>query len=62
MAECFWHAGCVWDTGTQRLYFVDIDQYKLFTYEPSSGKYGYETFDKKVTALASLEGGEGVSR
>lgn len=52
----------MWDTRIQRLYFVDIDQYKLYTYEPSSGKYGYETFDKKVTALASLESGEGVSR
>ncbi|OXB33633.1 regucalcin [Cryptococcus neoformans] len=58
--NCILGEGCVWDTRIQRLYFVDIDQYKLYTYEPSSGKYGYETFDKKVSALASLESGEGL--
>lgn len=49
------------DSRSKRLYFVDIDQKKLYTYEPSSGTIGYEVFDHKITAIALLEKGEGVS-
>lgn len=49
------------DSRSKRLYFVDIDQKKLYTYEPSSGTIGYELFDHKITAIALLEKGEGVS-
>ncbi|TYJ51624.1 hypothetical protein B9479_007794 [Cryptococcus floricola] len=52
--------GCVWDSRGQRLYFVDIEQNKVFTYEPSSGKRGYELFEKNITALALLENGDGL--
>lgn len=53
--------GCVWDTRTQRLYFVDIDGRKVFTYEPSTGIHGFQLFDKKMTALALRETEAGVS-
>lgn len=53
--------GCVWDSRAQRLYFVDIDGRKVFTYEPSSGVSGFQLFDKKVTALALRETEPGVS-
>lgn len=49
------------DSRSKRLYFVDIDQKKLYTYEPSSGTIGYDVFDHKITAIALLEKGEGVS-
>ena len=49
------------DSRSKRLYFVDIDQKKLYTYEPSSGTIGYEVFDHKITAIALLEQVEGVS-
>lgn len=50
----------MWDTRTQRLYFVDIDARKVFTYEPSTGVYGFQLFDKKITALALRETRLGV--
>jgi hypothetical protein len=33
----------------------------VYTYEPSSGKHGFELFDKKVSSLGLLEAGDGVS-
>jgi hypothetical protein len=53
--------GCVWDTRTQRLYFVDIDGRKVFTYEPSTGIHGFQLFAKKMTALALRQAEPGVS-
>ena len=50
----------VQDTRLQRLYFVDIDACKVYTYEPSSGIVGYEVFEKKITAIALTEEGDGV--
>lgn len=55
-------AGCVWDSRSKRLYFVDIDLNNVYIYDPLSNKYGYTHFDKNVTAIALLESGEGVSR
>jgi hypothetical protein len=55
------NTGCVWDSRTQRLYFVDIDGRKVFTYEPKSGVCGFQLFDKKMTALALRETELGVS-
>jgi hypothetical protein len=49
------------DVSTQRLYFVDIDQNKVYTYEPSSDTIGYQTYDQKVTALALIADRPGVS-
>ncbi|WVR05529.1 hypothetical protein IAU60_002547 [Kwoniella sp. DSM 27419] len=57
---CTLGEGAVWDTRTSRLYFVDIDQYKVYTYEPSSGVHGFQTFDNKVTSLSGMEHGEGL--
>ncbi|ORY30179.1 hypothetical protein BCR39DRAFT_494779 [Naematelia encephala] len=51
---------CVWDARTQRLYFVDIDQRKIFTYEPSSGIYGYQVFERKISSIAVMEDGTGL--
>ncbi|OCF40867.1 hypothetical protein I317_05317 [Kwoniella heveanensis CBS 569] len=52
--------GCVWDTETQRLYFVDIELNNVFVYEPKSDKWGYSHFEKKVTAIALLQEQEGL--
>ncbi|RSH82843.1 hypothetical protein EHS25_005833 [Saitozyma podzolica] len=47
--------GCVWDSRSQRLYFVDIDLNTVYVYDPKEDKYGYSHFDKNVTAIALLE-------
>ncbi|OXG84261.1 hypothetical protein C349_02603 [Cryptococcus neoformans var. grubii Br795] len=57
---CVLGEGCIWDAQRQRLYFVDIDGKKIYTYEPSSGTHGYQSFDKKPTALALLQDGSGL--
>ncbi|WVQ67496.1 uncharacterized protein L199_005696 [Kwoniella botswanensis] len=57
---CTLGEGAVWDTRTQKLYFVDIDQRKVYTYEPSSGIYGYQTFENKITSLSGLADGSGL--
>jgi hypothetical protein len=49
------------DVRTRRLYFVDIDQCRVYTYEPSTETLGYQTFAKKVTSLALTAKGDGVS-
>lgn len=49
------------DSRSQRLYFVDIDLNTVYVYDPNQDKYGYSHFDKNVTAIALLEGQEGVS-
>ncbi|ORY26984.1 hypothetical protein BCR39DRAFT_469840 [Naematelia encephala] len=58
--SCALGEGCIWDTRKQRLFFVDIDERKVFTYEPRTGIVGYQTFDRKITALALLEQDDGV--
>ncbi|WVF69448.1 hypothetical protein IAT40_004225 [Kwoniella sp. CBS 6097] len=52
--------GCVWDIKTQRLYFVDIELNNVFVYDPRDDKWGYSHFEKKVTAIALLEGSDGL--
>lgn len=48
------------DVLKQRLYFVDIDNHHVYTYEPSSDTVGFEIFSEKITSLALVEGAEGV--
>ncbi|OCF30848.1 regucalcin [Kwoniella heveanensis BCC8398] len=57
---CTLGEGCVWDTRKQRLYFVDIDQNKIYTYEPSSGIHGYQTFSNKIGSISTVEDGTGL--
>lgn len=49
------------DVKKQRLYFVDIDEQRVYTYEPASCTIGYETFSRKITSLALTKGGHEVS-
>jgi len=60
-----WVGPRVWslrqDVRQQRLYFVDIDQCKVYTYEPSTETIGYQTFARKVTSIALIAKGDGVS-
>ncbi|WWC65528.1 uncharacterized protein I303_108146 [Kwoniella dejecticola CBS 10117] len=58
--NCTLGEGAVWDTRLQRLFFVDIDQRKVYTYEPGSGQHGYQTFDQKITSLSGLQDGSGL--
>ncbi|WWC57827.1 uncharacterized protein I303_100362 [Kwoniella dejecticola CBS 10117] len=58
--QCELGEGSLWDAVRQRLYFVDILGCKIFTYEPSTGKHGYQSFDRNVTALALLEDNTGL--
>ena len=48
------------DARRQRLYFVDIEDHKIYTYDPSSGTHGYQTFLRRPTALALLNVDSGV--
>ncbi|WWD03054.1 hypothetical protein V865_001098 [Kwoniella europaea PYCC6329] len=52
--------GSLWDARRQRLYFVDILGCRIYTYEPSTGIHGYQSFDRNVTALALLEDDTGL--
>lgn len=49
------------DERRQKLYFVDIEGCKIYSYDPSDGVYGYQSFDRRPTALALLEDDSGVS-
>ncbi|OCF60795.1 regucalcin [Kwoniella mangroviensis CBS 10435] len=57
---CTLGEGCVWDSRRQRLYFVDIDQNKIYTYEPSTGIYGYQTFSNKIGSISAMENDTGL--
>ena len=48
------------DQRRQKLYFVDIENCKIYTYDPSSGSHGFQSFDHRPTALALLEDDSGV--
>lgn len=50
----------VQDARRQKLYFIDIEKCKIYTYEPSSGVHGYQIFERRPTALALLEDDSGV--
>ncbi|KAM0747081.1 hypothetical protein T439DRAFT_367376 [Meredithblackwellia eburnea MCA 4105] len=52
--------GCVWDSRSKRLFFVDIDEGRVYVYDPKSNKYGYSQYDKKVTSIALLEEQDGL--
>lgn len=53
-------AGPVWDSRTLRLYFVDIVKKQVWTYEPSSGIHGFETFEEPITCIALRQAAPGV--
>lgn len=53
--------GLLQDVAKQRLYFVDIDEHRVYTYEPAQKIIGYEIFSSKITSLALMQGGNGVS-
>lgn len=50
----------VQDERRQKLYFIDIEKCKIYTYDPASGVHGYQIFDRRPTALALLEDDSGV--
>ncbi|WWC67113.1 uncharacterized protein I206_101020 [Kwoniella pini CBS 10737] len=58
--NCELGEGSLWDAIRQRLYFVDIIGCRIFTYEPSTGIHGFQSFDRNVTALALLEDDSGL--
>lgn len=58
--QCQLGEGPVWDAQAKRLYFVDIERNRVFTYEPSSNTLGYETFEDTVTCLAARKRGPGL--
>jgi hypothetical protein len=49
------------DVSKQRLYFVDIDEQRIYTYEPASSTIGFQVFGQKITSLALTVHGNGVS-
>lgn len=49
------------DARRQKLYFIDIEGCKIYSYEPSSGVSGFQSFDRRPTALALVEDDSGVS-
>jgi hypothetical protein len=53
--------GLLQDVAKQRLYFVDIDEHRVYTYGPAQNIVGYETFASKITSLALTVSGNGVS-
>ena len=49
--------GPVWDWRKQLLFWVDIEGYKLHSYDPKSGKAQQWNFDKMIGAAAPIESG-----
>jgi hypothetical protein len=43
-----------------RMSFVDIDESRVYTYEPACDIIGFQTFERKITSLALTADGNGV--